>query len=311
MGQHLLELGRAMGPVQGKDDAPYLAEEQEKSMRFGSDHTVPAALQEQLSTMKKEIDALQIEVAKPATPWYRQASVVIAVLALVFSFLTTYYSNHRTQLQDVHNAKIELRQIMQQLQDLTTVSAEYLDKYKNRPQVLGSALSMARTQQILLASQAADVIDEIPDDVGSTEYAAVAEVLATVDTSQRVYRYYERAIARAQDRDSYFAALRGLASVYYRVGDLEKGRSTYSRAVADATSGPWSNAAVASKMNVIAYTELLWSTAELNAKQCGLAVQHYEKSKKLYNELELREGWDVGYIKPQLNALHVGLNKRC
>jgi hypothetical protein len=59
--------------------------------------TDPGAVQAQLATMKREIDALQITVAESTRPWWKQASILIAALALLFSFGTTYYSAEQTR----------------------------------------------------------------------------------------------------------------------------------------------------------------------------------------------------------------------
>jgi hypothetical protein len=70
--------------------------------------TDPGDVQAQLAMMKGEIDALQVTVAETTKPWYKQASILIAALALLFSFGTTYYSAEQTRKADIHNAKEEV-----------------------------------------------------------------------------------------------------------------------------------------------------------------------------------------------------------
>jgi hypothetical protein len=91
--------------------------------------TDPGDVQAQLAMMKGEIDALQVTVAETTKPWYKQASILIAALALLFSFGTTYYSAEQTRKADIHNAKVELRELIQQLTELPQRNVNLNSKY--------------------------------------------------------------------------------------------------------------------------------------------------------------------------------------
>jgi hypothetical protein len=136
--------------------------------------------------MKKEIDALQIQLSESNRPWYKQASIVIAMVARLLSFGTTYYSNRQTRLQNIHNARVELRGLIEEIESASLARVDLQNKYKNNPQALGLASSLARTRQIVLVTQAAGILDSIPDEVTATEYFAVASALATIAGTQRV-----------------------------------------------------------------------------------------------------------------------------
>ncbi|HEY6709570.1 MAG TPA: hypothetical protein VJB61_18495, partial [Actinomycetota bacterium] len=98
--------------------------------------TDPGAVQAQLAMMKREIDALQITVAETTRPWWKQASILIAALALLFSFGTTYYSAEQTRKADIHNAKVELRELIQQLTELPQRNVDLNSKYADNPSAL-------------------------------------------------------------------------------------------------------------------------------------------------------------------------------
>jgi hypothetical protein len=134
--------------------------------------TDPGDVQAQLAMMKREIDALQVTVAETTRPWYKQASILIAALALLFSFGTTYYSAEQTRKADIHNAKVELRELIQQLTELPQRNVDLNSKYADNPSALLVASGLINTQQIVLAKQAVDIIDDIPEEVSSTEYFA-------------------------------------------------------------------------------------------------------------------------------------------
>ena len=89
--------------------------------------------QEQIRTIKAEVDALQVHVMGFAKPWYKQASTLIAILAVAFSFGTTFVSYYRTAQLDKHAAQVELRSLMQRIVALPRENFEVLQKHKTHP----------------------------------------------------------------------------------------------------------------------------------------------------------------------------------
>src|SRR3954463_15025024 len=75
-----------------------------------------SSLERRVDTMKQEIDALQIEVMKGSSPWYRNIPVVVsmavAVLAFVFSLVTTVLSDRRIGQEEKHQTRVELRSLI-------------------------------------------------------------------------------------------------------------------------------------------------------------------------------------------------------
>jgi hypothetical protein len=76
--------------------------------------------EDRLDLMKQELDALQVEVMKSSGPWYKQvpvlAPIVIAVLALLFSFATTFVAERRIAREEEHETRVELRELISDLQ---------------------------------------------------------------------------------------------------------------------------------------------------------------------------------------------------
>src|SRR5262245_51875019 len=58
--------------------------------------------------MKREIDALQVQVMKERGPWYRQVPVVVpllvSVLALVLALITTFLGQRDAARKEKHDA---------------------------------------------------------------------------------------------------------------------------------------------------------------------------------------------------------------
>src|SRR6476659_2803540 len=90
-------------------------------------------LRRQIAVMKGEIDVLQIASAQAAKPWYRQSSVIIAIVALLFSMVSTYYANHLTTEQSKIASRSELGQLIQLLSALPQKDTELAAKYAGAP----------------------------------------------------------------------------------------------------------------------------------------------------------------------------------
>ena len=157
-----------------------------------------------LKTMKAEIDALQISLAERSKPWYRQSSMIISCVALLFSFGTTFYSDQRTRRADVHNAKIELGQLIQRLSTIPQRGIDLDIKYAKNPNAQSRASSTLNTERIVLAKQALDIMDDIPDHVSATEYYAVATAFASGGAvSHRTLELFQRALEVAKDANDW------------------------------------------------------------------------------------------------------------
>jgi hypothetical protein len=124
---------------------------------------------DELKIMKREIDALQIEVMKGRLPWYRSPSIIISIVALLFSFGTTFVSYYKTARLEVQAARTELRGILQRLSALPKDNFELIRKYRDDPE--GLALSGLLTQEnALLARQASEIVDRYPNRSSSSSW---------------------------------------------------------------------------------------------------------------------------------------------
>jgi hypothetical protein len=280
----------------------YRASDAGMEVGFAKDST-----QDQLVTMKKEIDSLQIAMGESNRPWYRQASTIIAVAALLFSLGTTYYSNRQTRLQNIHNAKVELRGLIKDIESASLANMDIQNKYKDNPGAGVLASSLLRTRQIVLVSQAVDIIDSIPDEVTSTEYYAVASALSTI-SPERVLSYYERGRAKADTADSYLAISRSMALYYFSIGNYERGRASFTGALNYSDRLERVNETTRRFYN--AYTHLSWAGAELSRRNCSEASKHNEQSQRLFQQLS-SEGSNYPTYIAQLKAQKQLLRTQC
>ena len=264
--------------------------------------------QDQLNTMKKEIDALQIGVGESTKPWYKQASTLIAVMALLFSFGTTYYSNRQTRLQNIHNAKVELRGLIKEIEAASLANVDVQNKYKDNPQALGLASSLARTRQIVLITQAADIVDLIPEEITATEYYAIGSALNTISPgAERILRYLERGLAKADNIDSYLAISRSIGLHYFTIGDYQRGRASFTNAI---TFDRFPQVNESSRRSYNAFTHMSWASVELSAKHCLEAIRQHEEAQRLYQQLS-SEGGNYSTFTSQLEPQEQLLRRQC
>lgn len=72
-------------------------------------------LEKKIQSLGTEVNALQIKILSESTPWYQQASTIISLFALIFSFGTTVISYKRSAELDERALKQELRGLIIQL----------------------------------------------------------------------------------------------------------------------------------------------------------------------------------------------------
>ena len=112
-------------------------------------------LEQRVELMKREIDALQVTVTERSKPWYHNVSVLISIIALLFSFGTTLVSYHRNNIQEIQNARAELRGLLQRMAALPKENVEIGVKYANDPAVLAEWTSASHTERAPRSAPAA------------------------------------------------------------------------------------------------------------------------------------------------------------
>jgi tetratricopeptide (TPR) repeat protein len=237
---------------------------------------------DELKIMKREIDALQIEVMKGRLPWYRSPSIIISIVALLFSFGTTFVSYYKTARLEVQAARTELRGILQRLSALPKDNFELIRKYRDDPE--GLALSGLLTQEnALLARQASEIVDRYPNEISAVEYASLAHALAVNSDYAKVPLYFERALARTSDPNSKVAILRGYGMVLMTTGQVTEGRRKYEKALSIWSDYPYVSDYF--KDSTDAYTEMHWSQAEASINNFEEARVHIRKALAIVGSL--------------------------
>lgn len=219
--------------------------------------------------------ALERASAGRDTPWYRQASVLIAVLALAFSITATWLGEVRAGERDEAAARVELSQLIQRLAALPRENVELQAAYADDAAVLNSLGGMITTEHTVLARQAYDVIQRVDEHVTGAEYFAVAQALFQTGNYVAADALLDDGIAIETDPFSLAALWRMEGQVAFTTGEVDRARSAMANALEVFAAQPPSIAASAD-----AFTETLWAEAEQVAGECDAAADHLELARR-------------------------------
>src|SRR2546425_9154961 len=230
-----------------------------------------------ISAMERRIDALEVALGKYERSWYRDPAILIAFLALIFSFGTTAVSYYRAAKQDLHEARAELRSLIQRLSGLQREFTELPQKYPQDATTRGTFSALLNEENALIAKQAAEVIERIPKHVSATEYLAVANALAASGIFDKVKQLLEKAIAVANDVNDETNALRVYGNYLFTAGDPGRGRIQYQTALNIFSKYPTANAYYVTSTHVV--TEKAWAVSEAAIGARLEAKNHLEKAR--------------------------------
>jgi tetratricopeptide (TPR) repeat protein len=227
----------------------------------------------ELAARVAALEAVQATQTARSKPWYRQASVLIAALALLFSISATWFGEQRAGERDEAAARAELAQLIQRLTSLPKDNAELQMKYAGDPMTLNTLSGMVTTENTVLAQQASDVITRIPDHVGGAEYFAVGQALVLTGDYARAKTVLDAGLARDNDVSSEAALWRAKGGLYFSTGELEAARGSMSKAL-EAYTAEQPNVAAAANV----FTEWVWAGSEKTLGECDAAEAHLQRA---------------------------------
>lgn len=238
----------------------------------------------QVRLIKGEVDALQIAVMKQHTPWYKNIPIIISIIALLFSFGTTFVSYSRTKAQDIQNLRSELRGMLQRLALLPKDNFELTKKYADDPEGIRFLSGFIAQENALLARQAAQIARKLPmDQVSATEYYAIALALQNSYNIDGAIEFQQSAIKASNDFNDEIAALRMHADLLFLKGQPEAGRVEYQKALN--IFSRYRNYNDFTQKSTHIFTELNWATSEANSGFMNLTNQHIASAENLVSAL--------------------------
>jgi len=249
-------------------------------------------LVQKIEVMKEEIDALQISFMKEKTPWYKNVSTLIAMLALIFSFGTTFISYLHIREQDIQNSKSELRSMLQRLTSLPKENFEIQKKFMDDPVGTGLLGGYINQENTILSRQTLDLIKSLPQDrITAIEFFSTAQALMNAYDIINALECYQKSVEVSNDFNTELAARRGYANLLLYTRKLEEGRQQYESAINIFSRYKGYNRIIQIASNL--ETELLWAQSEANNNFKDKARIHVEKASGYLKDLpenQLKEG---------------------
>ncbi len=255
------------------------------------------------SLLKKEVDSIQIQLAKESGSWMSKPSNIMALVALIFSFGTTLISAYNSHTLDIRENRKEARQLIQRLSKLPIENFELTERYKEKG--VGQALSsMLNQENVVVAVQAVELIERFPNTFSSAEFHAVGAALASSNISQKVPWLYEQAILKADSSNDYLAASRSFAGFLFSKGDVTKGNTLFQMAIDTWSKFPEDN--IYFKKSSDFQTFYFWSGSELGANNIEKAIDLAEKADFIVRQLP--PGNFTDGLSKQLAELNFNIN---
>lgn len=186
--------------------------------------------QNEYDVLKKEVDALQIQMAEQAKPWYRKPSNLIAILALLLSFLSTLASAYISNNNDMRNNRRETGVLLQRLARLPIEQMEIQQRYRQSPVAVRMS-AMLNQENAILAVQSAANIDLFPKSFTAVEYVAVGAALKTAGFLSKAEEFYSKGLEKADDVSGYIFACHELGSFHFIQGNHDTGREYFQKAL--------------------------------------------------------------------------------
>jgi hypothetical protein len=233
-----------------------------------------AAQAKALETIKQEVDALQIAEQQRSRPWFKDASVMVAALALLFSFGTTTVSYVNAVDQNEQAARSDLRDLILQLGRFPRENFENQQRYAGRAAEGGYISGLLNNENMIVSVQASELARQIPDLVTASEHLAIGAALAQSAIFGAAQAHYRAAADKASNVNEITAALRNLGWFDYMQRREEAGRQKFQKAK-DVLAEPRFAGELPAIVDLSnTKTEAIWASAELLVGACDAAAGH-------------------------------------
>ncbi|MEU6713912.1 PDZ domain-containing protein [Nonomuraea sp. NPDC046802] len=267
-----------------------------------------ADLLERLSTLEQK-------VAAENKPWWRrETSNVIAIVSLVLAVASAVVG--RIDLS-TSGDQARIEKLDGVVQKLTAIEREYAELIRNAqqdgkaypPDYVNTISSNLNTDRVMLARQAANLVDQVPHLVTSAEVYVVATQLAESGETNRALEISLRAEKLAKNYLEYTATVRLRAQIYFMMGKIDQGRAQMQRAENTFTDRKdfGQVTSQAQKDSLIIDTELRWAPLE---SDCQAAWSHARRAADLLVTAQIA-GPDKIILEQRSDDLRQSTQKRC
>lgn len=254
-----------------------------------SDFSSFGSVEGQIRALEQKVETLRSGLAAVNKPWYRDGTVVIAVLAFMFSLATTVFSYLQSQQGRYHDLRVELRSLIQRQIDIQEELLRIPSTYDDLA-VQNALRGYAANDQELITRQAYELILALPQNqVTATEYLAISTGFSDMGLLDEARLLAEDAVKVSHDGKALSVSRQRYAEVLFKSGDFDAGREQYQLAM-DAFQ-KYASIPLSEQQYAQLYTELSWIFSEYSNHQCTEASLHTDDAQGLISEL--RDTLDV------------------
>ena len=235
----------------------------------------------QIAALSSQVQTLASDLKKKV--WYTDVPTLIALFALVFSFGTTAFSYLRTQQQDIHDRRVELRGVLQRLLELPKDLYTFNKRAISDP--ASSSTSATITKEIaILAQEADDIIRRLPrDQIVAADYIAIASSHSLAANYALAAQDYTSSLLLPHSAEDEIEVLNALGFIKISIGKYSEARSHFKSAAEIFSRYP--TADEYSRNSGTITTELNWAVAESNAGNPQEATKHFAKADAVIEKL--------------------------
>jgi tetratricopeptide (TPR) repeat protein len=230
------------------------------------------------------LDTLELQVGDlnaKSGPWYKKASTLISLFALLFSLVAFGYTIYRDRANDkdqkserLHSA---LAGLISQLNSLTLQSIETVAKYREHPDISAAVSGAYQSHVSVIATNAYTLLLATGKAASPFDAMVIANALQAVGDFGDSEKALTFVLPLSQTPTEYLIVARTLGALKLYQGRLPEANEYYKKAIEVSMRFQMSQDEID---NYNMQTEIYWATAAASQKRCELAHQH-AKAKKL------------------------------
>lgn len=243
-------------------------------------------IEAEIHDLRRNIEVLKSRIDSEV-PWYREASTIVAILALIFSLSTTAVSYSKAKEQEYISSRAELRSIMERLSDLPAKHLQLQKDYEENPTLAAQLSGQVNSDNLALSNLADAVIRRIEGTsagkgkILDIELLSVATSLTSSFQHEKAKALLEMAQDRARDATTAAGIMRSLAGNYMYSNDIVAARRYMGKAREIYSNDIFKNDAPINQAVTNATTEIQWANMEMMLSDCAEAGKHLKEGKRL------------------------------
>jgi tetratricopeptide (TPR) repeat protein len=236
-----------------------------------------AQILDRVHLVDRQVADLQIDTVQVKKPWYRDASILISVAALLFSLISTAFSQRQVNEQRRQGYRAELRSLIQRISEIPRQGMEYTRDFKDAG-TLANLNGLLQAENAMIARQAREIMDRLPGEVSASEYSLVGLAMTNSNLSDEAIQLFDKAIATAENSNDKVSALRGKAALLIATGDLEGGQTVFGQALKIFDEYPTGSEYYEHTTHID--THLYWAGADFSQGQCEEFKTHLDAARR-------------------------------